>query len=182
MLTRVDQASISQLDEITARVRCHTSAPVLHVEFRPTGLMDSRAHSRPVTSAGHNPVYLVSAIGNPDAFARSCQSAGLQITGRHDFPDHHKLSAAEWNHVDDCARNAGATAIVMTLKDLVKLPAPPDAEGSANNTPERLALMITATLPRPEDSIALDHGLEIAIGPALRIAMPPDGDRPAQQS
>jgi hypothetical protein len=42
--------------------------------------------------------------------------------------------------------------------------------------------MITATLPRPVDAIALDDGLEFAIGQALRIAMPPDGDRPAQQS
>ncbi|MCG2633633.1 MAG: tetraacyldisaccharide 4'-kinase [Gammaproteobacteria bacterium] len=58
-------------------------------------------------------VHAVAAIGNPDQFFNKLRSLGLSpIT--HEYPDHHRYTAAELDFGDDLA-------VVMTEKDAVKV-------------------------------------------------------------
>ncbi|MDB4907971.1 MAG: Tetraacyldisaccharide 4-kinase [Gemmatimonadetes bacterium] len=67
--------------------------------------------------AGHQ-VRVVSAIGNPDAFARQLAAAGLLLAQVEAFPDHHAYVAAD---VARLASGAAGAPVVTTLKDAVKL-------------------------------------------------------------
>ena len=86
-------------------------------------------------------VFLMSGIGNPEAFRTTCELAGFRILGHSIFPDHHHYTNDEISQVLHQAQSCGATLLITTLKDLVKLP--PDAS-------QFLALEITVQFCPPE--------------------------------
>jgi len=57
-----------------------------------------------------DPVDLVSAIGNPEAFQRSVEALGIQVASHRKFPDHHDYTAAD-------LRGLGERAWITTAKD-----------------------------------------------------------------
>ncbi len=66
-------------------------------------------------------VWLVSAIGNPAAFHKTAEEAGLQVVGETIFPDHHAYMEQEVAAAMREAKQAGAEALVTTEKDAVKI-------------------------------------------------------------
>ena len=66
-------------------------------------------------------VFLVSGIARPETFERSVRRAGVNVLGRHNFPDHFAYSEAECRAVSEAAKAAGADIVLATGKDEPKL-------------------------------------------------------------
>jgi len=77
----------------------------------------------PVESLRGERVFVMTAIGNPTAFVRTCEQLGSVIAGQRFFPDHHHFTTEEHDDVMSQAATVNATKVVVTQKDLVKLPA-----------------------------------------------------------
>lgn len=72
------------------------------------------------------PAFLVSAIGNPERFRRDVMQTGIEVRGARFFPDHHRLTREDWRACSLEAGKSGASAIIVTEKDAVKIDDPPD--------------------------------------------------------
>ena len=66
-------------------------------------------------------VFAFCGIARPEQFFAGLESAGLQIAARLVFPDHHRYTTADLKRLVSAARAAGATALVTTEKDLIRL-------------------------------------------------------------
>jgi tetraacyldisaccharide 4'-kinase len=157
ILTRCELASASQLDQLGDTITQH--APqlrdhLLHLEFHPTGLRDCAGVTSRLSTLQQTPVWLLSGIGNPEAFRRTCEQAGATITGTSWFPDHHHFTPAELQLVRQRQEQSGAAFVLTTLKDLVRIPPQPAFQ----------ALEIEAVLPL-EQLETLQLMLQDAISP-----------------
>lgn len=65
-------------------------------------------------------VYACCGLANPERFIQTLTSAGQQVVGIHDLPDHAKVKSNNAVELVNAARAAGAQAIVCTEKDAVK--------------------------------------------------------------
>jgi tetraacyldisaccharide 4'-kinase len=72
---------------------------------------------------GHEagPVAAFCGIARPDQFFAGLEAAGLRIAARIAFPDHHRYTTADLKRLVAVARSAGATALITTEKDQVRL-------------------------------------------------------------
>lgn len=61
------------------------------------------------------------AIGNPASFVEALKRADYDVVGQRSFPDHHRFTEKDIREVEARAKDAGATALVVTAKDAVKL-------------------------------------------------------------
>jgi tetraacyldisaccharide 4'-kinase len=60
-------------------------------------------------------------IARPDQFFQGLESAGVKLAARIAFADHHNYTAADLARVDSAARKAGATALLTTEKDRIRI-------------------------------------------------------------
>lgn len=60
-------------------------------------------------------------IGNPDNFYTSLSSENHTVIAAESFPDHHRFTQSDISRIEGIARRAGATMLVTTAKDAVKL-------------------------------------------------------------
>jgi tetraacyldisaccharide 4'-kinase len=60
-------------------------------------------------------------IARPEQFFAGIKAAGFEIALRRVFPDHHSYSARDLERLAGAARAAGASALLTTEKDLVRL-------------------------------------------------------------
>ena len=67
------------------------------------------------------PVAAFCGIARPEQFFSGLETAGLSVAIRKTFPDHHRYTASDIDGLAVTARTAGATALVTTEKDLVRL-------------------------------------------------------------
>jgi tetraacyldisaccharide 4'-kinase len=68
-----------------------------------------------------SPVAAFCGIANPEQFFAGLEAVGLHLLVRTAFPDHHRYTARDLDHLIAAARAAGATALVTTEKDRVRL-------------------------------------------------------------
>jgi tetraacyldisaccharide 4'-kinase len=66
-------------------------------------------------------LYAFAGLANPGQFFESLRAAGLTLAGTRVFPDHHPYSDRDLDEIVARAAQAGATAIVTTEKDAVKI-------------------------------------------------------------
>ncbi len=62
-------------------------------------------------------------VGNAGAFFQNLRGWRLDPVSEHAFPDHHVYTGHELAHVLESARNAKASALVTTAKDVMNIPA-----------------------------------------------------------
>ncbi|MGH9785319.1 MAG: tetraacyldisaccharide 4'-kinase, partial [Terriglobia bacterium] len=62
------------------------------------------------------------ALGNPRAFFRTLDQAGISVAGKKVFPDHHRYSERDLTALVEAAAGGGADCLLTTEKDLVNLP------------------------------------------------------------
>jgi tetraacyldisaccharide 4'-kinase len=67
------------------------------------------------------PVAAFCGIARPEQFFAGLEAAGLRLVSRTVFSDHHRYTARDLDRITIAARAAGATAIITTEKDLVRL-------------------------------------------------------------
>jgi tetraacyldisaccharide 4'-kinase len=130
-LARADAIALSRrdtIDEPTARaieqrVRQYNSRAVW-IELRqvPRGLRGRGGQSAPLTHLQNQTVLAFCGIGNPAGFRRTLNDCGLSTIDCVEYADHHNFTTADWQSLQLQAQQAGATALVCTHKDLVKLP------------------------------------------------------------
>ena len=67
------------------------------------------------------PVAAFCGIARPEQFFAGLEAAGLRLAARTAFPDHYRYAARDMDRLVAAARTAGATTLVTTEKDLVRL-------------------------------------------------------------
>lgn len=78
------------------------------------------------------------AVGNPESFRKQLETEGFSLSGLSVFADHHKYTQHDADAIGASARSTGASALITTAKDAVKL-------GSlAFDTPVYVAIAETA--------------------------------------
>jgi tetraacyldisaccharide 4'-kinase len=87
-------------------------------------------------------------IARPEQFFNGLESAGLRIAARVAFPDHHRYTTRDLDRLIAAARATGATALITTEKDLVRL------GNLAFNFPESLPLKTAHLRVEIEDQAA----------------------------
>jgi tetraacyldisaccharide 4'-kinase len=110
----------------------------------------------PVASIGGVSAMAFCGIGNPAAFFRLLESLGVRLVATRVFPDHYGYGVADLEAVADAARAAGASCLLTTHKDAVKLAALPPA-----TLPVRV-LHIRARIRRGEQALGYLLGELIA--------------------
>ena len=127
ILTRCEQSDSAQLEQITIQLRQFTSAPILRSRFLHTGLRSANTSiSSPpdiaLTSLKDQRIFATAAIANPTPF-----EASLGNPPHLWFPDHHDYTTSDLQEIRRRASAAGASAIITTEKDWVKLRSLPGA-------------------------------------------------------
>jgi tetraacyldisaccharide 4'-kinase len=74
-----------------------------------------------VLPAGDKRVAAVAGIARPQRFFDALRKQGYEIVREFTFPDHHWFSAADVREVEATVRECGASAIVTTAKDAMRL-------------------------------------------------------------
>ena len=69
----------------------------------------------------NGPIAAFCGIARPEQFFAGLEAAGLKLTFRQAFPDHHRYTALDLERLVAAARDANATALITTEKDLVRL-------------------------------------------------------------
>jgi len=82
----------------------------------------------PPTALRGRKALLFSGIGNPDAFAASARSVGVEVVGQCVYRDHHGFTARDLRAVEAEAERRGADLLLTTEKDEVRLGAACDSE------------------------------------------------------
>jgi len=67
-------------------------------------------------------------IGRPESFRNSLEEAGIRLEGLEVFPDHHIYTENDIVHLRNIMERTGASALITTGKDAVKLYGIPDTE------------------------------------------------------
>jgi len=98
----------------------HHGRPPLAVFKHHWGAIVDDADQPVTSSAAGAAVFAACAVGNPTAFLAQADAA-MKVVGRRVWPDHHAFTHAEATALAAEARKAGATAILVTEKDWVKL-------------------------------------------------------------
>lgn len=125
ILTKSDQVSEGKRKEIRKTLeRYAPGVPVIsscHSADRlvPYGKWEKRIHEGELVQG--KKAFLLSGIGNPKAFERTCGEAGLLCEGSLSFDDHHAYTAEDLKKAEALAEEKGADLIVSTEKDAVKL-------------------------------------------------------------
>jgi len=87
----------------------------------PTALRSWDGPDRPLHDLSGMRVAACAGIGNPAAFRSTLEGLGVDLACFHAFSDHHRYSEADLRSLAARARAAGASHVVTTIKDLVRL-------------------------------------------------------------
>lgn len=118
VITRCDQ--VKDLDPLRDDLTKLTdNRPIFSSQMRTSRV--SSLKNGPATLAPPARVAAFSAIGNPSSFVEHLGRSGFEIALSTSFPDHHVYSQDEIDSITRSAQDAGATALITTAKDAVKL-------------------------------------------------------------
>ena len=82
----------------------------------------SPANPEPASGAPRQPAFAFAGIARPGRFFKQLKDSGVELTGTRAFADHHAFSPAALRAVAETARHAGATMLLTTEKDAVRMP------------------------------------------------------------
>ena len=80
-----------------------------------------RARRRQTGTPAMEPVLAVAGIASPRSFFAALRASGWHLAGELAFRDHHRYTARDVSGIVSRARQAGASRVVTTDKDLVRL-------------------------------------------------------------
>ncbi len=156
ILSRVGSVSAREINSIRRRIaRVAPKLPCVLSDHVPAGLLRHPKERLPIESLRGRSVAVLSAIGNPDAFAATVQGCGAIIAARRDLPDHDSFAGSTVAEIDHWIRSLGDAVdqVLCTHKDLVKLQT--DQIGDRPLT----ALLIELTILEGDDQ--LNTALEV---------------------
>ncbi|HAR46796.1 MAG TPA: tetraacyldisaccharide 4'-kinase [Nitrospiraceae bacterium] len=113
---------IADLGPLRDSIGHYTTAPLFTAVYRAVSLFDVNGEDvRPVSALRDLPVLIFSGIARPGPFKDLLTSLGARIKAEMVYPDHHAYTNQDLAAIFHTAGNAGATMIVTTEKDSVKL-------------------------------------------------------------
>lgn len=122
IITRADQVDATTIVDIrhtVARIRGVNEH--IAVRFAPQRLINSLGEKKAPVDVTAIKAGAFCGIGNPEGFRRTLQDLGIDAELR-TFPDHHHYTRSDLDHLAEWQRDLGATALLTTMKDLVKIP------------------------------------------------------------
>ncbi|HVG39085.1 MAG TPA: tetraacyldisaccharide 4'-kinase, partial [Pyrinomonadaceae bacterium] len=122
ILTRTEQSA--RVTEISAQLSSLTDRPIIHARTRALGLRplsSSFQDAREDASTSPGAYVAFCALGNPRAFYQSLIDGGCALAARKTYPDHHRYTQSDVDELSALAHRSGATALITTQKDAVKL-------------------------------------------------------------
>jgi tetraacyldisaccharide 4'-kinase len=115
VITRCDQAD--DVDELETEIaRLIGDRPIFRSQMRPVRVVSLKNSSE--TLGAPATIAAFCAVGNPESFFENLRRMRFQIALQRSFPDHHVYSQGE---IDALVKDAGASVLVTTAKDAVKL-------------------------------------------------------------
>ena len=122
VLTRADLVDDNKREAIIKRIREENgSALIAQTQTTMTGLIQFDGHQEALSKVAHKSIYVFCGIGNPDSFIATINQLQCDIAGSSVFPDHHHYQHYDLDRIGQSAVDLGATAILCTHKDLVKI-------------------------------------------------------------
>jgi len=130
VLSRCDQVSHEEIGRTEAQLkRFCPDLPIAKTKVQPAKWMQYDGQEKdlceftpsPASNKGGAEVFVCCAIGNPNSFLNTVSSTGVSVTGQIFYPDHYLYGRADIEAIAEAAIQSGATAIVCTHKDLVKI-------------------------------------------------------------
>jgi tetraacyldisaccharide 4'-kinase len=122
LITRADMATPDELQALTDKLRkWNADVPIFVSSHCHAGLLDDDGKPLPLELLGENPFFAFTGIARPDALDRQLQQWGKHYCGHRWFGDHHSYTEADLRSIIAEAQSRGATALVTTSKDAVKL-------------------------------------------------------------
>ena len=129
-LARADLIVITRSDytpAVQAAIRHYSAAPIFNARPQLDSIcpVDALASSISPADAPEKlrgeKLFAFCGIGNPSAFVEDLRGWGFSVAGSNFFPDHHRYSWQDVQHIEAAAREAGATALICTEKDKFNL-------------------------------------------------------------
>jgi tetraacyldisaccharide 4'-kinase len=114
----VPDASDDQAAALAERLNVATAFRLMREAGAPMRL-DLFGPSARVASRG--PVYALAGVARPARFFEELQASGWTIVGTAPFPDHRRYTTGDLAALVAAARSAGATALITTEKDVMRL-------------------------------------------------------------
>jgi tetraacyldisaccharide 4'-kinase len=119
IVTRADLVDETSRADIWKTVDANnTAAAKVELSFAAAGLVDKAGNHHTVENLD---TVAFCGIGNPDGFRKTLASAEIPIRELVEFPDHHHYDQNDLQQLTETAEKSGATALVTTVKDLVKI-------------------------------------------------------------
>lgn len=120
VLTRTDEQT--ELDPIVATLRKFVrQTPIFRSRMRTTGLRRLGGETLDQVSSIKQPVAAFCGVGNPASFFKLLRREGFELALERAFPDHYNYKQADVDQFVAEAKRKGATNILTTSKDAVKL-------------------------------------------------------------
>ena len=161
LLTRCDAVSADERAAVESALADRApGVPVVPVAFAPAALIDVAGAARPVGWADGRRVGAFCGIGNPAGFRATLAGLGAEPATFEPLPDHHAPTPAEVADVVRRAAAAGASAVLCTEKDLVKL----RTKAFAGFRPPLPVLAVRIAATYPQGDAALTEALTKAVG------------------
>ncbi|HJY29962.1 MAG TPA: tetraacyldisaccharide 4'-kinase [Pyrinomonadaceae bacterium] len=115
VITRCDQ--VGDVEGLTAEItRLTGGRPIFKSSMWPVRVVSLKNTGE--TLAPPARIAAFCAVGNPGSFFENVRQLGFEIGLRRSFPDHHVYSQTE---IDSLIKDAGASSLITTAKDAVKL-------------------------------------------------------------
>jgi tetraacyldisaccharide 4'-kinase len=112
----------SDLDGVARRIRRYApDVPILHAVHHPSALLGVRGEVLPPERLQGQRLLAFSGIANPRRFEETLARLGAIVLGHRMLPDHHVYSSEDLESLASAARASGASLMITTEKDLVKL-------------------------------------------------------------
>lgn len=120
VLTRTDSADPAPLEELVRKV--HPAARIFRSQTKLLALTNAlTGENTPPESLRGQQVAAFCALGNPQAFFADLRRWGFCPAAEDAFPDHHVYTCEEIERLAANARAHGASALLTTQKDAIKL-------------------------------------------------------------
>ena len=95
-----------------------TSLPQIYARYIPTVIYPYSSSSK---KSLDKKVFIITGLGDPEFFEKTVEDLGYEICGVKNYPDHHHYKRSDLDKVELLAIESGASQILTTEKDWVKL-------------------------------------------------------------
>jgi tetraacyldisaccharide 4'-kinase len=119
VVTKTEQADASRAREIAARYA--SGVPVYHAATRVLGIRDQAGRAVAAGDLPGTTLVAVAGLARPGSFFTTLAGLGIAPAASLAFPDHDAYGPSALGRIEKAAEEAGATAVVATEKDAVKL-------------------------------------------------------------